>query len=210
MSKGERTRQRIVAASAPVFNQRGFAGASVQTILDATGLEKGGLYRHFASKDDLAVAAFKHSLKIVTDARAAEASDIRGAIPRLLDVVHQFVTVPSPVPGGCPIMNTAIDADDTHPALRALANEAIQAWKSRVVRIVAAGVRTGEIRPGTSPRRIANLIVATLEGSIMISRLEGNRNAMRDAEVSLSAVLSALAVPPLPEPALHTPPPVLD
>jgi len=204
MNKGELTRQRIVAASAPIFNQRGFAGASMQNILAATGLEKGGLYRHFASKDDLAVEAFRHSLKLVTDARAAEPSNIRGAIPRLLQIVHQFVAVPSPMPGGCPIMNTAIDADDTHPALRALANDAIQAWKSRLVRIVAAGVRTGEIRPGTSPRRIANLIVATLEGSIMISRLEGNRNAMRDAEDSLSAVLSALATSPRPTQSVQT------
>jgi len=203
MNKGELTRQRIVAASAPIFNQRGFAGASMQDILEAAGLEKGGLYRHFASKEELSVAAFKYSLQLVTEARAAGASNSPGAIPRLIHIVHQFTTVPSPMPGGCPIMNTAIDADDTQPALRALANDAIQAWKSRLARIVAAGIRTGEIASGTSPRRIANLIVATLEGSIMISRLEGNRNAMRDAEDSLSAVLSALAASPRPAQPVH-------
>ncbi len=57
-TKGAQTKAHIVAAAAPLFNVRGFAGTSMNDILDATGLEKGGVYRHFASKDEIAVAAF--------------------------------------------------------------------------------------------------------------------------------------------------------
>ena len=39
MGKGELTRQRIIEEAAPIFNQRGFAGCSMQDVLDATGLE---------------------------------------------------------------------------------------------------------------------------------------------------------------------------
>ena len=58
MSKGEETRLRIVAEAAPLFNQRGYEGCSIQDIMDATGLEKGGIYRHFESKEELAAEAF--------------------------------------------------------------------------------------------------------------------------------------------------------
>jgi TetR/AcrR family transcriptional repressor of nem operon len=51
-TKGERTRARIVATAAPLFNQRGYVGASMADLMAATGLEKGGIYRHFESKDD--------------------------------------------------------------------------------------------------------------------------------------------------------------
>ena len=57
MSKGEQTRQSIVEKAAPLFNQRGFEGCSMTAIMEATGLEKGGIYRHFDSKAQLASEA---------------------------------------------------------------------------------------------------------------------------------------------------------
>jgi len=46
-AKGERTRQRIVELAAPVFNRQGYVGASLRNLIEATGLEKGGIYNHF-------------------------------------------------------------------------------------------------------------------------------------------------------------------
>jgi len=197
MTKGEATRQRIIEQAAPIFNQRGFTGCSMQDLMEATGLEKGGLYRHFPCKEDLAVEAFKYALNKVAEARLGGGPHHEdGAIAKLLHGVHQFVKIPSPLPGGCPLMNTAIDADDGNPALRALAKEGIQAWKARLATIVEEGLRSGEIRKGTKPRAIANLIVATLEGALMISRIEGNRNAMRDAQQTLEDTLNGFAAQP--------------
>ena len=193
MSKGEATRQWILAQAAPLFNQRGFAGCSMHDVMEATGLEKGGLYRHFKSKDELAVEAFRHSLAEVVAARQGEDSADTGAIARLLCRVQRFVRVPSPIKGGCPILNTAIDADDTHPELRRLAREAIHTWKLSLAGIVEEGIRSGEIRGDVQPERIANVIVATLEGALMISRVEGNRQAMHDAEATLAALIEGLA-----------------
>ncbi len=62
MRKGEATRQRIIAEAAPIFNQRGFDGCSMQDLMTATGLEKGGLYRHFSNKEELASEAFRFAL----------------------------------------------------------------------------------------------------------------------------------------------------
>ena len=53
--KGSATKQRIVEAAAPVFNQRGYWGASMADLMAATGLEKGGIYNHFGSKEALAL-----------------------------------------------------------------------------------------------------------------------------------------------------------
>ena len=61
MTKGEQTRRRIVEAAAPVFNKRGYEGASLSELMAATGLKKGGIYRHFASKEELAAEAFDYT-----------------------------------------------------------------------------------------------------------------------------------------------------
>jgi TetR/AcrR family transcriptional repressor of nem operon len=196
MKKGEVTRQRIIEVSAPIFNQRGFAGCSMQDLMEATGLEKGGLYRHFESKEELAVEAFKYALKLTIDARISSAQEVEssaGAIGKLRRMVERFVKVPSPIAGGCPLMNTAVDADDGNPKLRSLARDGVRVWKAKICKIVEDGVAAREIKKGTDPRRIANAIVATLEGSLMISRLEGNREAMANAQETLETMLQALA-----------------
>jgi TetR/AcrR family transcriptional regulator, transcriptional repressor for nem operon len=71
--------------------------------------------------------------------------------------------------------------------------EGIQEWKAKLQRIVEEGIRRDEISRQIEPRRIANAIVATLEGALMISRLEGNKSAMQDAKATLEIVLDGLA-----------------
>jgi AcrR family transcriptional regulator len=193
MTKGEATRQRIIAEAAPIFNQRGYAGCSMQDLMEATGLEKGGIYRHFANKEELAAEAFRYALAQSVKVRTEHLSEIPGAVAKLRRVIELFVEEPSAVAGGCPLMNTAIDADDGNPALRGLALKGIQAWRMRLCRIVEAGVKAGEIRKRTEPRRVANTIIATLEGALMISRLERSKDALRDAQAMLDGVLDGIS-----------------
>ena len=69
MRKGEQTRREIIRKAAPIFNQKGYNGAALSDLMRATGLEKGGIYRHFESKQELAGEAFDHAWKIAMDAR---------------------------------------------------------------------------------------------------------------------------------------------
>jgi TetR/AcrR family transcriptional repressor of nem operon len=196
MRKGELTRRRIIAAAAPVFNQRGFAGCSMQDVMEATGLEKGGLYRHFSGKEELAAEAFRFALGQAVKVRTGDVGNIVGSVERLRYVVEQFVETPSPMAGGCPLMNTAIDADDGNPVLRALACKGIRDWKLRLAKIVEDGMSRGEIRRGTEPRKIANTVIATLEGALMISRIEGSNAALKDARSTLDEILEGLRATP--------------
>ena len=61
MTKGEQRRRKIVEAAAPIFNKRGYEGSSLSELMEATGLKKGGIYRHFASKEELAAEAFDYT-----------------------------------------------------------------------------------------------------------------------------------------------------
>jgi TetR/AcrR family transcriptional repressor of nem operon len=87
MGKGELTRQRIVALAAPIFNQKGYAGTALSDLMRATGLEKGGIYRHFESKQELAEDAFDHAWKVAMDARFEGTEEIPNAVDRLIQIV---------------------------------------------------------------------------------------------------------------------------
>jgi len=156
-----------------VFNTRGYAGASISDIMAATGLHKGGIYNHFDSKDELAVEAFDYAVARVRQ-RIDEA--LRGqtsAAGRLRAIVAVLggQTSDPPVAGGCPLLNTAVEADDTHPLLRDRTRAAMTRLRSLMSETVRAGVACGELRADTDAERLTTLLIAAIEGGIMLSRL---------------------------------------
>src|SRR5579871_588701 len=112
MTKGENTRKRIVAKAAPLFNQKGLEGTSMSELMAATGLEKGGIYRHFPSKEAVAVEAFDYAWGLAVETRMHDLDVIPNSVDKLKEYVSNFVERRSPVPGGCPLLNAAIDYDD--------------------------------------------------------------------------------------------------
>jgi TetR/AcrR family transcriptional repressor of nem operon len=86
--KGEETRQEIIRKAAPIFNRKGYSGAALSDLMRATGLEKGGIYRHFESKEELAGDAFDHAWKVAMDARLQGTEEIPNSIDRLKQIVR--------------------------------------------------------------------------------------------------------------------------
>src|SRR5579864_3251224 len=173
MRKGEQTRQDIIRKAAPIFNQKGYDGAALSDLMRATGLEKGGIYRHFESKEELAGDAFDHAWKVAMDARFQGTDQIPNTVDRLKQIVRNFRDRRTGlVAGGCPLLNTAVDCDDGNPKLRAKARQALSSWLDRMQSIAEEGKRRGEIRSDVDSAELATLIASTLEGSLMVTRLQ--------------------------------------
>ncbi|MBN3885379.1 MAG: TetR/AcrR family transcriptional regulator [Nostoc sp.] len=176
MTKGEETKTRILHQAAELFNQQGYAGSSMSDIMRVTGLQKGGIYNHFQSKDDLALQAFDFAIARIKQHTRFALRSKRHAVERLqaiISVFSSFVENP-PIKGGCPLLNTAVESDDAHPALRERAQQAMNSWLHLIRRIIETGIEKGEIRPEVSADEIATIIIATLEGAVMMSKLYGD------------------------------------
>ena len=197
-TKGERTRQRIVELAAPVFNQRGFVGASLRDLVDATGLEKGGIYNHFGSKEQLALEAYDYAMARVTNALARSQDGATDAPDRMVRMIRAFaLTARKPaIEGGCPIMNTAIEADDTHPDLRDRARESMNLWHRLIGRIVKDGKADGTMRTDVDPYALASTITAALEGALMLTRLFDDPTHMEHVADHLVAHVMTLRTGP--------------
>lgn len=192
-SKGERTREMILARTAPLFNTVGWGKLSLSEIMAATGLEKGGIYNHFKNREELMVAAFDHAVGIMR-ARFERALNGRGhAVDQLRAVLAVWAESPldTPVGGGCPILNAAIEADDADPQLRARARQAMDELLRLLRLILLRGKRRGEVRPQVDEIALASLAISTLEGALMLSRLYGSNTYMQTAIAHLEAHLEA-------------------
>jgi len=190
MSKGEETRQRIISQAAPIFNQRGYEGCSLQAIMEATGLEKGGIYRHFESKEELAAEAFDYAWNFASTRRRQNLESIPDHVERLKQHIANFVTRTG-LPGGCPLLNTAVDSDNGNPVLRDRVRKALRNWQTMLRTILEDGIEAGTIRPEIDVNAVANHIIGGLEGAMLISRIERNDQALRQALEHLDAYVDA-------------------
>lgn len=188
MTKGDETRDMILHQAALLFNRKGFFGAAMSDLMDETGLEKGGIYNHFKSKEDLALQAFDYAVGLLRQEFARVIHDHKNSVDRLVATMGIFQREAEgyPLPGGCPVMNTAIEADDTHPALRDRALAALEEWHQFVHRTLQRGKEKGDVRPDVDSDIFSSVFISLLEGAVMQSKLYGNQRHMHKAVAYLT------------------------
>lgn len=182
MSKAEQTKAFILKETASIFNTRGFQGTSIADITLATGLTKGSIYGNYANKDEVALAAFDYNFQKLENLFAVQLAKQSTAKSKLIayaEIYDGFAKASFPG-GGCPILNTAVEADDTHPALKLKAAAALNSWKNNIILIIENGKTAREFNKNTDPEKAALGLIAMLEGGIMITKLMG-KNAYRVA-----------------------------
>jgi len=194
MSKAEKTKAFIIEKTAPIFNRKGYAGTSINDMTDATGLTRGSIYGNFANKDEVALAAFDFNLSKINTIFKAELARQDTTKDKLLVFVHVYVNFLShPFPsGGCPILNTATEADDTHPELKKKVLEGILRWKQTIVDLVEEGIAGKEIEESVNPEQIALTIIATIEGGLMIAQSTGKMNYLKLIMKSVEKLINDL------------------
>jgi TetR/AcrR family transcriptional repressor of nem operon len=196
LSKAERTRQFIVETTAPIFNKKGYAGTSMSDLTEATGLTKGSIYGNFTNKEEVAAAAFDHNSSILRKQiqdRIQKAGTYYDKLLVYAQVYHSFTRANFPA-GGCPILNTAVDADDTNPMLKDKAAHAVLRWKRSIENLIQAGIAAGEFRADADVSGTALSMIALIEGGIMIAKVTNTPASLDTVLQTVKTMINALKV----------------
>lgn len=180
MSKGISTKEKIVREAAALFNTYGYHGCSLSHIMEATQLQKGGIYNHFKNKDEIAIASFDYSYKEVIR-RFREKLDLVTSPDEklfvLIDVYASFAKDPVVKGGGCPIMNAAVDATNMHPELKKRARQGVQGLKKYIEIKLQEGIDQGLFK-AIDKNAVSSLLMSTLEGAIMMASVNGTYDSV--------------------------------
>jgi AcrR family transcriptional regulator len=181
--RSERTRQLIIEFAAPIFNKKGYAGTSMSDLTAATGLTKGSIYGNFKDKDDVAVHAFQHNIDLIFDFFSKELEAAGSTLDKLLAYPRGFRKVYRMILayGGCPILNTAVEADDTHAVLRKMAVDVLAKWKKSITSLIDKGKSEGIIERATDAHNAAEILIALMEGGSVLSKVTGEESYMLNA-----------------------------
>jgi hypothetical protein len=90
-----------------------------------------------------------------------------------LQFFESYISNP-PVEGGCPLLNAAVEADDAHPELKKTALNILNGLRTSLISILEKGIHYKQIKRGIDKELYAAIIIASLEGAIMMSKLSGN------------------------------------
>ncbi len=176
MRNPEVTKEKILRQSGQLFNTQGYKATSLRDITEATGFTKGAIYRHFSSKDELEMETLSHlsnQMFELVRRRIKEAQTAGAKLRSIFNFFETYISKP-PIKGGCPLMNVAIEADDAHPQLRKRAVFILDMLRDSVITILNNGIRYGQIKNDIDAPHYATVIIASLEGAIMMSKLRGN------------------------------------
>ncbi|NEB77928.1 TetR/AcrR family transcriptional regulator [Streptomyces sp. SID14478] len=190
-ARSERTRHNLIQAGARMFNEHGYASATLGRIVAVTGVTKGALYFHFASKDVLADAVQEEgSARLVDFLRRREDA---GASPVqvLIDMTHWLSRAlrEDPVVGaGLRITHECVDREppvtDFH-----------RVWNREVVRLLREAAEAGELRPAGRDEGAATLLWATVCGLAAVAKALPTDELARRLAASWDLLLTLL-VPP--------------
>lgn len=190
MRRGDATREKLLTETTHLVRKRGFSRTSVSTLLQAAGVKKGALYHHFPGKDDLGLAVLAHDrdgFLAMLDANLDPATP--------LESLDRFFTAAlakhrdTGFIGGCLWGNTALEMSDSDVPHVDVVKQMFEDWITKVECVIRSGQQTGDIRADLPAADLARLVVAGIEGGIMLSRLTKKEGPFKTCLDSLRALL---------------------
>lgn len=196
MGKAEATKNRIIKESANLFNTQGYKATSISDITRATGLTKGAIYRHFESKHDLEQHALRRLSKLMFEeigVLVRQADTFHTKIEAIFTFFEAYMYEPL-YKGGCPLMNAAVETDDTNPVLRQQAYNMLAQLKASMAKLLENGIKNGQVKPETDVAFYSTVFIASLEGGIMMSKLERNEEAIQHSIKHLRRLVKEISI----------------
>jgi AcrR family transcriptional regulator len=167
-------RRRIMDTASNLFYARGVRAVGVDLVVEASGVAKTSLYRHFRTKDDLIVAFLEREdlefWKLWDEVAARHAGDPGAELDAHMRWIGKRLARANF--RGCPQINVAAEfADADHPA-REVARQHMQALRKRLTTL-ARGL--GAPRPNDVGAQLCLLVNGAFVGSSLLAPDEATR-----------------------------------
>ena len=191
-TKAEKTTRYIIETVAPIFNKLGYVGTSMSDLTEATGLTKGALYGNFENKEALALAAFEYNSKRLL-AVIEEQLDTEGNSLEKLFVLTKFYRnydIYTHEMGGCPILQTGVDAQHNNRLLAAAVRETVKTIEGKIALVLENGVNNNELRLPVTPLQFAKQLYTMLQGAVSMTTITKDRKYLMNTVAYLDVLIN--------------------
>jgi AcrR family transcriptional regulator len=195
VSKGDDTRNGILAAAGQLAGQVGLDGLTIGGLATRTGLSKSGLFAHFGSKESLQLQVHTFNVERFTAEVIRPALREARGEPRVRALFERWLSWAS-ASGGCPILAASFEFDDQPGPVRDRLVRDQRDWLDTIAMVFAGGVTEGHFQPDADPRQFAQDLEGVMLAHHLTSRLLQDPDAERRTRRSLDVLLAAAGRPP--------------
>ena len=173
--KGAVTRDQILNAAARLMHVQGYQSTSLDDVLRESGVGKGNFYYYFKSKEDLGYAIIDRTTRsfvertlgpAFADVEGDPIAQIHAFLDRVLEAQRQHNCV-----GGCAMGNLASELSDVHEGFRRRLAEIFDVWRVHLADALVRAEARGRLRAEVDASRVAQFLVAGLEGAILLGKV---------------------------------------
>jgi AcrR family transcriptional regulator len=191
--RGEKSRRAILDAALPVFRAHGYAAASLNQIIDASGLTKGGFYFHFPSKQALALAVLEDHQRRALEEVHRDIGTHERAVDRLF-ATPRVIARHTESGEGPAAMRKLTEELARDPDLRDEVCGSIQMWIDDAAEKFRAAQAEGSVRDDIDAATFAEVAVGSMVGMQVLSEQLGDGHFVERVE-SLVAMIQQAIVP---------------
>lgn len=176
-------RQALIASITGLMRRRGVAGAGLNALLEDSGVARRSVYLNFpGGKAELVTEATRIAgQELSAVIRSADADPIK-AVQTFIDQWKDQLRT-TEMEAGCPIVAAILGRSEA-PAAAGAAAEAIDDWRE----ILAERLVSADVQPNNA-RSLATLVVAAIEGAVILAVANGSTDALDDVGRHLAEVI---------------------
>ena len=190
MSKGEATRQAILARAFELANVIGVSGLSIGRLAEAMGLSKSGLFAHFGSKEALEVAVVQEaSRQFVEEVMVPALKQPRGE-PRIRALFDRWIDW-GMRPGGCFFVGASAELDDRPGPPRDALVQASRDWIDALATAARIAISEGHFRKDLDPHQFAFELYGIMLGAHTFGRFLRDDRALDRARAAFDRLLAS-------------------
>lgn len=177
------TRQKLLSCAFDEIHRSGFRGASLEAILESSGVTKGALYHHFASKAELGYAVVDEVIRPWVEQNWQPAVDADDPIDAAIALCRQLTKIRSErtLACGCPLNNLINEMSPVDDGFRTRLQSILDDWRGGIVRGLARGQERGRVRKDVEPAAAAAFMIGAIEGSIGLAKANQSREFLDTA-----------------------------
>jgi AcrR family transcriptional regulator len=193
MSKGESTRQAILAHAAGLASQLGLTGLTIGALADDLQLSKSGLFAHFRSKEALQIQVLEHAAAHFIEEVVRPALQKPRGEPRMRALFERWLAWEQAemLPGGCVFVAAATELDDRPGPVRGRLVELQRQWLDVLATSIRNGVEAGRFRADADGEQFAQDLYGVMLAFHHHTRLLGDPRAESRARRAFETLLRA-------------------
>lgn len=195
MQKGDETKEKILGVSLDLLHKRGYFATSINNIIDNSGIKKGSIYFHYKSKETLIIEVLNEAIERY-EKQISKGVTHEAASDQIIDMINAITDyhVNGDISKGCLFGNMALEIGHDGSEISALIESFFKRWENKFISLLNIAEKNGEIKLKEPARVLARMILSSIEGGVLLSKISGNTESLKDCMKVIKSLINEIRV----------------